>query len=125
MSTFWHTSYYLNSPYFGNLKNGTGLVLNMGKSVKISQVQIKLGSTPGANVQIKVDSSDLQPAPDAAGSLPTVAQANGIGGSYTFTMKKPATGRYVVIWFTKLPPLPRTGNRFQADVYNVTIRGTY
>ena len=123
-STFWHTSYYLNSPYFGNLKKGTGLVLAMGKPVKISQVRIKLGSTPGADVQIKVDSSGLPPAPDAAGSLPTVAQANGIGGSDTFTMKKPATGRYVVIWFTKLPPEPGTGNQYQAEIYNVTIRGT-
>lgn len=122
-STFWHTSYYLSSPYFGNLKKGTGLVLDMGKPVKISQVQVQFGSTPGANVQIKVDNSGLPPGPDAAGSLPTVAQANGIGGSYTFTMKKPATGRYVVVWLTKLPPLPGTGNRYQAEIYNVTIRG--
>jgi len=123
-TTFWHTSYYLGSPYFGNLKKGTGLVLDMGKPVKISQIRIKLGPTPGANVQIKADSSALPPDPAAAGPLPTVAQANGIGGSYTFTMKKPATGRYIVIWLTKLPPEPGTGNRYQANLYNVTIRGT-
>jgi hypothetical protein len=122
--TFWHTSYYLNSPYFGNLKQGTGLVLDMGKPVKISQVRVKFGSTPGANVQIKVGSSAVPPDPAAAGPLPTVAQANGVGGSYTFTMKQPARGRYVVIWLTKLPPLPGTGNRYQANIYNVTIRGT-
>jgi hypothetical protein len=96
----------------------------MGKPVKISQIRVRLGSTPGADVQVKVDSSGLPPAPDAAGSLPTVAQANGIGGPHTFTLKKPATGRYVVIWFSKLPPKPGTGNQYQADVYNVTIRGT-
>ena len=96
----------------------------MGKPVKISQVRVKFGSTPGANVQIKVGSSGLPPAPGAAGSLPTVAQANGIGGSYTFAMKKPVRGRYVVIWLTKLPPLAGTGNRYQANIYNVTIRGT-
>jgi serine/threonine protein kinase len=123
-STFWHTSYYLDSPYFGNLKKGTGLVLDMGKPVKISQVRVKFGSTPGANVQIKVDNSALPPDPAAAGPLPTVAQANGIGGSYTFTMNKPVRGRYVVIWLTKLPPLTGTGNRYQANIYDVTIRGT-
>ena len=122
--TFWHTSYYLDSPYFGNLKKGTGLVLDMGKPVKISQVRVKFGSTPGANVQIKVDNSALPPDPAAAGPLPTVAQANGIGGSYTFAMKKPVRGRYVVLWLTKLPPLAGTGNRYQANIYNVTIRGT-
>ena len=122
--TFWHTSYYLDSPYFGNLKKGTGLVLDMGKPVKISQVRVKLGSTPGADVQLKVAGSGQPPAPGAAGSLPTVAQANGIGGSYTFAMKKPVRGRYVVLWLTKLPPLAGTGNRYQANIYNVTIRGT-
>jgi len=122
--TFWHTSYYLDSPYFGNLKKGTGLVLDMGKPVKISQVRVKLGSTPGADVQLKVAGSGQPPAPGAAGSLPTVAQANGIGGSYTFAMKKPVRGRYVVLWLTKLPPLAGTGNRYQANIYNVTVRGT-
>jgi hypothetical protein len=122
--TFWHTSYYLDSPYFGNLKKGTGLVLDMGKPVKISQVRVKFGSTPGANVQIKVDNSALPPDPAAAGPLPTVAQANGVGGSHTFTMNKPVRGRYVVVWLAKLPPLTGTGNRYQANIYDVTIRGT-
>lgn len=122
--TFWHTSYYLDSPYFGHLKTGTGLVLDMGKPVKISQVRVKFGSTPGASVQIKVGSPAQPPDPAAAETLPTVAQANGIGGSYTFTMKNPVRGRYVVIWLTKLPPLPGTGSRYQANIYNVTIRGT-
>src|SRR5690349_6376475 len=35
-STFWHTSYYLGSPLFGNIPNkkGTGLILDMGRSVR-------------------------------------------------------------------------------------------
>ena len=123
-STFWHTPFYLGNPYFGNLKKGTGLVLDMGKPVKISQVRVKFGSTPGASVQIKVGNAGLPPDPGAAGSLPTVAQASGIGGSYTFTMNKPVRGRYVVIWLTKLPPLAGTANRYQANIYNVTVRGT-
>ena len=122
--TFWHTSWYRGSPYFGNLKKGTGLVLDMGKPVKISQVRVKFGSIPGASVQIKVDSSSQPPDPAAAVSPPTAAQASGIGGSYTFTMHKPVRGRYVVIWLTKLPPLAGTGNRYQANIYNVTVRGT-
>ena len=108
---------------FGGLNKGTGLVLDMGKqSDQPGPGAVRL--EPGANVQIKVSNSALPPRHRRRGPLPTVAQANGIGGSYTFTMKKPVRGRYVVIWLTKLPPLTGTGNRYQANIYDVTIRGT-
>lgn len=123
-TTFWHTDYYLNSPYFGNLQKGTGLVLDMGRQVKVSQVRVLFGSSAGANVQIKVDNSGSPPPPGTAGSLPTAAQATGISGSRTFTLRNPVAGRYVVIWFTKLPPQPGTANHYQAQIYNVTIRGS-
>ena len=36
--TFWHTSYYVGNSVFGSLKTGTGLILDMGGSVRLSQV---------------------------------------------------------------------------------------
>ncbi len=124
MTTYWHSSYYLGSPFFGHLKTGIGLVLDMGRQVKLSQVQVLFGSIPGANVQIKMSNSPVPPTPAAAAALPTVARATDVGGAYTFTIKGSATGRDVVIWFTKLPPLSRTANHYQVNVYNVAVRGT-
>jgi len=124
MTTYWHSSYYLDSPFFGHLKTGIGLVLDMGRQVKLSQVQVLFGSIPGANVQIKMSNSPVPPTPAAAAALPTVARATDVGGAYTFTIKGSATGRDVVIWFTKLPPLSGTANHYQVNVYNVAVRGT-
>ena len=121
-ATFWHTDYYIGNPVFGGLYKGTGLVLDMGKQVTVSQVQVLFGSSVGANVQIKVSPSQVSP--KAAESVPTAAQGMGLGNSHTFTLKHPATGRYVVIWITRLPPMPGGGNRFQAEIYNVVVRGT-
>jgi serine/threonine protein kinase len=121
--TFWYSQYYLNYPDFGRLKAGIGLVLDMGEQVKVSQVQVRLGPTPGANVQIMVNNSPQPPSSAVPPSGPVAAKATDISGWYTFTLKHPATGRDVVIWFSKLPPKPGTGNHYQADVYNVTIRG--
>jgi hypothetical protein len=52
----------------------------------------------------------------------TVATADGVGGTYTFRTASPVQGRYVLIWFTKLPPAAQGG--FQAQVFNVVIRGS-
>jgi serine/threonine protein kinase len=133
-STFWATSWYLGSPYFGNHfdgKTGSGLILDMGRPVRLSSVMVTFGSTPGANVDIKIGNSAAQgPGNDnysqgeaTAAAMPTVASANNVGGPYTFTVKSTATGRYVLIWFTKLPPW--TDGRFQAQIYNVVVRGSY
>ena len=122
--TFWHSSYYLNNPVFGGLYKGIGFVVDMGRTVKLSQLQVLFGASTGANVQIKMSNSSAPPSPAAAASLPTVAQATDIGGAHTFTVKGSATGRDIVIWFTKLPPQPNTTNRYQVNVYNIVVRGT-
>ncbi len=121
-STFWHTDFYIGNPVFGGLSKGTGLVLDMGKQVKVHQLQVLFGSNVGANVQIKV--SDSPVSPKAAEGVPTVAQATNVGNLQTFTLRHPATGRYIVIWFTKLPPKAGSANQYQAEVYNVVVRGT-
>jgi hypothetical protein len=30
----------------------------------------------------------------------------------------------VLIWFTKLPPLAGSGNKFEAQIYNIVVRGS-
>jgi hypothetical protein len=123
-STDWHTDYYDTSPYFGHLESGEGLVLYMGKQVDISSVEVQFGPNVGANVQLKVGNSATAPSPTNGHSLPTVAQATDVGNTYTFTLKHPATGQYVMIWISKLPPKIGSGNEYQAEIYNVVVRGT-
>jgi hypothetical protein len=100
------------------------MVLDMGQQVKVSQVQVRFGPTPGGDVKIMMSNSPQPPSSAAPPALPTVAGATDVGGVYTFKLKHPATGRDVVIWFSKLPPKPGTGNQYQAEIYDVTIRGT-
>jgi hypothetical protein len=75
-----------------------------------------LGSARGADLQVRIGTattslSDLQP----------MAYATDAGGPVDLRLTKPTRGRYVVIWFTKLPP--DTSGTFQATVYNVSIEG--
>ena len=118
----WSTQQYYRSPYLGNLKAGTGLILDLGKPVRVSSITVRFGSVPGANVQIKVGSSNARSATNLA-SMTTVARQDNVSGSYTFTIQRPATGQYLVIWFTKLPPMAQAGNKYMAQIFGVVIHG--
>jgi hypothetical protein len=63
-TTGWHTDWY-TSARFGNLHPGTGLLLNMGRTVTISSVRINLGRVSGASFQLRVGCRALtnRPAP--------------------------------------------------------------
>jgi putative peptide zinc metalloprotease protein len=121
-ATAWSTQRYLASPFFGGLKSGTGLILDMGRRVRLRSVTVTFGPAPGTDVAIEIGNDDTL----AAATLPTfttVATAYGIGGLHTFTTDSKATGRYVLIWFTKLPPDVHGG--FAAQIYNIVVRGSH
>ncbi len=120
-ATAWQTQYYLGSPFFGGLKSGTGLILDMGRPVRLRSVTITFGPERGADVSIEIGNHDALAAATLA-TFTTVAAADGIGGTYRFTTDSRARGRYVLIWLTKLPADGQ--GRYAEQIYNVIIRGT-
>jgi serine/threonine protein kinase len=130
-ATDWQTDWYLDNPVFGGLQQGSGLILDMGHSVRLSLVTVTFGSIPGADVQIKIGnpSTPVPPsnAPDTAeaiaNSMATVAQRSDVSGPVTFPVSSSVSGRYVLIWFTKLPPMAGQANKYQADIFNITVKG--
>lgn len=110
----WYSQWYA-TPQFGRLRSGTGLLVDLGETMNVSDVQLLLGSEPGADIQVRVGNS---PSVD----LPTSASVMGApGGAVRITTGK-ARGRYVLIWFTRLPP--DGAGHYQVSVYNVTVDGT-
>jgi transcriptional regulator with XRE-family HTH domain len=114
-ATAWHSDWYTTA-LFGGLQSGTGLLLDMGRPVTITAVQVTLGSIPGADVQVR------------AGDVPSLAAlrpvtgAAGTGGLVRLHLAAPAHGRYVLLWFTRLPP--DTAGTFQAEVYDIRLEGS-
>jgi hypothetical protein len=119
--TAWDSQWYATAE-FGGLKSGAGLMIDMGKSVTFRSVVVTFGTTqPGGDVQLLVGNSAARSAANLH-SMTTVASASGLSGTFTFRISSSATGRYLVIWFTKLPPKAHS-HTFMAEVFNVTIRG--
>lgn len=109
----WYSQWYA-TPAFGGLRSGTGLLLDLGKPATVTDMLLTLGREPGADIQVRVGST---PSMD----LPTMASAWGAGGTVRLTAATPAEGRYVLIWFTRLPPDGH--GHYQVNVYNVSVDG--
>jgi cytoskeletal protein RodZ len=112
--TAWQTDWY-TTPQFGNLYRGTGLLLDMGRKVTITAVRVLLGPAAGAHFQIRVG-----PRPQLANLRP-VARSAGPGGMVNLKLGSRPRGRYVLVWFTRLPP--NAAGHFQVAVHGVRVRG--
>jgi serine/threonine protein kinase len=121
-STFWHTSYYVGNPVLGGLKPGTGLLLDMGREVRLSQVLVQFGTTCCAHARIEIGNNN-NPVASALSTFTVLQSSDAAQGNTTFNVTKNATGRYVLIWLTYLPPLTGSSNQYQAQIYNITVHG--
>ncbi len=109
-ATPWHTDWYTTAR-FGNLQRGTGLLLDLGRTVTATGVAIRLGDRPGADFQVRAGTSRAH--------LRTVAGADGAGGAVRLSLPSHPRARYLLIWFTRLPP--DAAGTYQADVSSVTV----
>jgi len=113
-SQLWSTQWY-STPEFGMLKHGTGLLLELGGDVTVSSVAIDLSKYPGASLQIRAGNAT------APQDLVVVATARNVGGALRLKLPNEVTARYLLIWFTELPP--DGAGHYQETVSQVQVIG--
>ena len=113
--TGWHTDWYATSR-LGGLQSGTGLLLRLGQSATIAGTTIVLGAPPGGTIELRAGDT-----PSLA-DLPVVARVANPGGALTVHLGTPVRARYLLIWFTSLPP--DSSGTYRASVYDVSLAGT-
>ncbi|MFC6154863.1 protein kinase domain-containing protein [Nocardioides yefusunii] len=97
VATFWGTSTYLQQFGPGGLKDGVGLVVDLGESRSVRSFEVDV---LGGSHTLQLFLTDGKPA-DVAG-LDSVAEAAG-EGTLDLTPPESASGRYAVVWLTQLP----------------------
>jgi hypothetical protein len=112
-ATPWLSDWYA-SPDFFDLPAGTGLLVDMGRTVTVASVQVSLNNH-GASLQLR---AGARPAP---AWLPVVAAVSDAGGVARLAPGVPVHVRYLLLWFTHLPP--DGAGTYQASVYQVTVKG--
>lgn len=113
-ATAWVTDRY-GTAQFGTAQPGTGLLLDLGKIVKISTAEVTLG-LGGTDFQMRVGDTPSRSA------MRVVAIATDASGALGVRLTAPVDARYVLIWFTKLPP--DSSGTFQARVDNISVQGS-
>jgi len=110
----WSSDWYATAD-FGNLQAGTGLLLDMGRPVTVTSVRLSLGPVPGADFQVRAGDTPV------LADLGQVASSSGAAGQVQLSLSAPVHARYLLIWFTKLPP--DSSGTYQVSVYGISVQG--
>ncbi|MGC4109857.1 MAG: protein kinase family protein [Nocardioides sp.] len=115
-ATAWTTLRY--DQQFGpdGLKTGVGLVLDLGASHDVTEVDLTTVGTPtGVSVYVSPDR------PTGLTGLQVAGHTTVSGTQGTVSLSGSTTGRYVVVWLTRLPALP--GGGFRGGVADAVVKG--
>ena len=110
----WYSQWYA-TPQFSGFKTGTGLLVDMGHTVTVASVRVWTAAQSGASLQLRAGAKPL------LSRLPEVASASNAGGAVELTPGGSAHVRYLLVWFTKLPP--DNAGHYQASVYKILVKG--
>jgi hypothetical protein len=113
--TGWSTALYKKRADFGGLKDGVGLLIDLGKPTAVRQVAVAF-LRPGADLEIRVADSRSERPEDYR----VVAKATKAGDVATLTPSSgPVTARFWLVWLTRLP---RDGSGFRTTIGEVQLR---
>ncbi|MGW0666535.1 serine/threonine protein kinase [Streptomyces sp. NPDC002746] len=113
-STYWHTDGYYSAD-FGKLKEGVGVVLDLGKVQRVRKVDVTfLGGTTSAELRTSSDAT----APTMPNSFTKVAE--GSGTNVSLKPGESVQARYLLVWLTKLPPSEGT---FRGKISDIKVTG--
>lgn len=112
--TAWRTMDYKQNFGPGGLKDGVGLLLDLGSVRNVSAVDVTvLGGSTGVSLYL----SDT--APSSVDGLTPAASAT-VDDSQQIELTEPVEAQYVVVWLTSVPAV---GSEFRGEVAEVTVRG--
>ncbi|MEV4437456.1 protein kinase family protein [Streptomyces sp. NPDC049577] len=112
-STSWTTDSYTNAS-FGSLKEGVGLILDLGKKQPVGNVKVTFAGR--TSVELRAATSDSSTMPKSLDSYQKVA--SGSGKDVSLKPDKPLEARYVLVWLTKLP---LTNGEYRGKVSEIKV----
>ena len=116
LETAWTTSSYddqLGPP--PGLKTGVGLVIDLGDTRSVTQVDLALDGKPtGISLYLTDDP------PNGVAGLTPVATETAADEKIAIELDRPTQGRYLIVWLTSLPA---SGEKFRGSVAEVVVRG--
>lgn len=113
-ATSWYTAVYKQNFGPGGLKDGVGLVLDLGATKGVREIDVTTVGGPTA-LSAYVGAT----APTGVADLTPVGTATG-DGALTIKLDEAVSGRFVTIWLTSLPAV---SDGFRGTIADVVVKG--
>ena len=113
-TTSWQTASYLQDFGPTGLKDGVGLVLDLGTAMGVREIDI---ATLGGPTEVAVYVTTA--APTGVAGLTPVGTAAGVGG-LTISLDEAVSGQFVTVWLTSIPPVE---DEFRGTIADVVVKG--
>lgn len=120
-TTAWQTWTYYGSSKFGNIKPGAGLLIDLGSDTQLPDVHLLLETSP-ADVQLMVPAENpgTETAPmDSVNQWRVVATVPQAGSDVTLHSEEEITSRWVLVYFTNLPPI--ADGQFRTGILEMSL----
>jgi putative peptidoglycan lipid II flippase len=119
-STGWTTSLYYRRADLGGLKDGVGLVLDLGSLRDVDSVRLTLGGEP-TSLSILTAAPGADGSPTDVDELTEAARVDQAGADVTVSLPDLTFTRYVVVWLRELPPAGP--DQFRGDIREIRVQG--
>lgn len=113
-STAWETERYASAA-FGGLKQGVGLLVDLGAPTDVARVEVGL-TRPGVTAELRAANAPG----DDAGAYRVLASARADGDRLVLVPPQGTSARYLLVWLTGLAP---DDGRFSAGVTDLAVTG--
>ncbi|WP_375001279.1 protein kinase [Aeromicrobium sp. CTD01-1L150] len=118
-TTGWQTSTYYNQATLGGLKDGVGLILDLGAPREVESVRVALaGDGTDVTIFAATAASDL---PNSLEGLRRVATIEDAGADITVSFPDDIITRQVVVWLQRLPQID--DGEYRGEIREVSVRG--
>ncbi|MCD9154410.1 protein kinase family protein [Aeromicrobium duanguangcaii] len=119
-ATGWRTSTYFGRADLGGLKDGVGVILDLGAVRQVEQVRLRLAGTP-TDLSILTAPATTTTLPRSLDELREVATLNGATEDLSVALPRDARTRFVVVWLRSLPQV--APGEFRGEIRSVIVRG--
>ncbi len=120
--TAWLTERYRGDARLGKLKPGVGLVLDLGGTKTVSQVDVGvIGKGTAVELRIPADLKAASAPMRSHEDWTTIATVGNATGTAVMKPEKPVETRFLLVYLTSLPP--ESGSYFQGGITNIEVRG--
>lgn len=118
--TGWRTATYFGSAELGGLKDGVGLVLDLGGMREVESLRVRLAGDPTDLSILTAPAATARP-PRTLKGFSEVAALDGAGVDASLSLRSGVVTRYVLVWLTSLPEVEP--GSFRGEIRDVVVRG--